>query len=579
MKKSIILACLLSGVVSGGLRAQQAPDRYWNQRLQVGSFRMPLPPAGFQPEYLDLNGDGRPDAIRSVTIDDIPILWLDDDGDMKRGDLEGDMDNDCLLIDRDKDGVYDLVIKYADLNDDGKADLQLIADYPKEGQRGWPNGHYMIVLDTDGDGEFNYINWNVMKLECWEKYGISDFYTDYHGNTAFIKIHTSTDRMEDLRINWENPFLFYDPDGDGLSEMAIRVLDDPTADPEAEAAGFEKNQVKGAANWVSIAFDLDNDNAPGNEFDFDCTIGFLGGGFDYMDQKHILKNMRGLPEADRFFVDPRFRQLTELIYPAHKEAWSLIFERGKWEQAYFVFDEDDDCARWERVEFYYPMDPFKIGSFKGGVDNHPQADCAGDRGEWDLDNSGGGKLYVGRFDGRIHLYGAEWGCWRIDQNARYFQGYDRVWQGKAPEIFATVKYTDTDGNGFTDCIEYDLDGDHVFETAVSLSELGIDDRCELIDPTDMKYKDCRKLFDRVAGDMWKNAQQAVMVAERYGLQTLWYAKFMNPRSIREKYNDGFWLGFYIYKDLEYLFARQNDAEMLKKLHKAYFSSDWKALLK
>jgi len=60
---------------------------------------------------------------------------------------------------------------------------------------------------------------------------------------------------------------------------------------------------------------------------------------------------------------------------------------------------------------------------------------------------------------------------------------------------------------------------------------------------------------------------------------LWYAKFMNPRSVREKYNDGFWLQFYIYKDLEYLFARQNDGYMLKKLHKAYFSSDWKSLTK
>ena len=54
---------------------------------------------------------------------------------------------------------------------------------------------------------------------------------------------------------------------------------------------------------------------------------------------------------------------------------------------------------------------------------------------------------------------------------------------------------------------------------------------------------------------------------------------MNPRSVREKYNDGFWLQFYIYKDLEYLFARQNDGDMLKKLHKAYFSSDWKSLTK
>ena len=186
--------------------------------------------------------------------------------------------------------------------------------------------------------------------------------------------------MKDLRLNWENPFLFYDPDRDGLSEMAIRIVDTPQPDPAAQADGFEKQQVAGRADWVSIAVDLDNDNAPGNDFDFDCTLGFMGGGFDYTDQVHALRNMRGLPEADRFFIDPRFRELTELIYADHKNAWNLIYRRGEWKQAYLVFDEDDDCARWERVEFYYPMDPFKMGSGKGGVDNHPQSDWAGDRG-------------------------------------------------------------------------------------------------------------------------------------------------------------------------------------------------------
>lgn len=579
MNRKILLFCAFCACTFA-LHAQPEQGAYWNQRLQVGSFRLPPPPVDFTPEYLDLNGDGKPDAIRSVTTGDMPVLWLDDDGDMKKGDLEGDLDNDCLLVDRDKDGVYDLVVKYADLDGDGRADLQLIADYPKEGKRGWPNGHYMIVLDTDRDGVFNYVNWNTMKLECWEKYGISDFYTDYSGNTAFIKIHTSTDQMEDLRINWENPFLFYDPDGDGLSEMAIRVLDDPAPDAEAGAKGFEKRQVKGRANWVSISIDLDNDNAPGNDFDFDCTLGFMGDGFDYMDQTHALRNMRGMPEADRFFIDPRFRQLAELIYPAHKEAWNLIFDRGDWKQAYFVFDEDDDCARWERVEFYYPMDPFKAGSGKGGVDNHPQADVVGDRGEWDLDNSGGGRFYVSRFDGRIHLYGAEWGCWRIDQNARYFQGYDRGWLNRAtPEAFGTVKYTDTDENGFFDRIEYDLDGDKVFETVVSLKELGVDDRCELIETSKMRYADFHKLFGKVAGTMWKNAQAATRVAERYGVNPLWYAKFGQPSSPREKYNDGYWRQFYIYKDLEYLFARERNEPMLRRLHTAYFSSDWNALLK
>lgn len=578
MNKKILLLGLCTGTLLTSM-AQTPSDNYWNERLQVGSFRLPPPPAGFVPEYIDLNGDGRFDAIQSVTIDDIPVLWLDDDQDMKPGDLEGDMDNDCLLIDRDKDGVYDLVIKYADQTGNGKADLQLIAEYPKEEKRGWPNGHYMMVLDTDQDQVFNYINWNLMRLECWEKYGISDFYTDYNGNSAFIKIHTSTDQMRDLSINWENPFLFYDVDRDGLSEMAIRVLDDPAPNKEAEALGFEKVQVKGAVNWISIALDLDNDNAPGNEFDFDCTLGFMGGGFNYQDQVYPIQNMRGLPEADRFFIDPRIRTLDTLVYPDHQHTWNLVFNRGKWKQAYFVFDEDDDCARWERVEFYYPMDPFKMGAGKGGVDNHPQADWAGDRGEWDLDNSGNGQLYVSKFDGRIHLYGAEWGCWRMDQTARYFQGYDRSWQNKAPTAFATMKYTDTDNNGFLDCIEYDMDGDQTFETKITLQELGLDDRCEVISVADFTYKDFHRLYKKVAQNMWAQATAACKTAEHFGVNTMWYAKFKQPYSLRERYNDGYWLQYYLYKDLEYQFLRDKNLPMLKKLHTAYLSSNWNSLLK
>ena len=64
---------------------------------------------------------------------------------------------------------------------------------------------------------------------------------------------------------------------------------------------------------------------------------------------------------------------------------------------------------------------------KGGIDNNPQADASGDRGEWDLDNSGGGKLYVG-FDGKIHLFGAEKGYWRIDQDAWSYQGWGGLYE-------------------------------------------------------------------------------------------------------------------------------------------------------
>lgn len=561
--------------------------KYWNQKLQIELFRLPLPPVGYQVEYLDLNGDGKPDAIKSMTINDTPVLWLDDDGNMKEGDLEGDMINDCLLIDRNKDGIYggqgDLIIDWVDTNNDGKADMQIVIEYPKENTgEVWPNGHYMIMRDLDKDNIFNYINWNNFTLRCWDKNGISDFYEDYSGQTMFMKIHTSTYDMKDLRLNWENPFLFYDEDGDGLTEMAIRFVDSPKIkDRSKPSNSYVNRQLEGRIDWVSLAVDLDNDNGTGNEFDFDFTIGFQGKGFDYTDQVHKINNLRGMPEADKFFMDPRYRQLTELLYPDHESAREMIFKRGEWSRVNFVYDEDDDCGRWERVEFYDPLDPFKIGWKNGGIDNNKQSDAAGDRGEWDMDNSGKGKLYISKFDGRLHLYGAEWGCWRIDQNANYYQGWDRMWMGMdhQPKKFGTVKYTDKDNNGFIDYIEYDMDGDQKFETVIDLKALGIDDRCELIDISAFKYKDYTSMMKKMADSMWKNALTAVQVAHKYDVQTAWYAKLMQVLSVRQKYNNGYWLQYYIYKDLEHTFMQRGDTEKLEQLTVAYYSGDWKPMLK
>src|SRR3546814_3338622 len=81
----------------------------------------------------------------------------------------------------------------------------------------------------------------------------------------------------------------------------------------------------------------------------------------------------------------------------------------------------------------------------------------------------------------MHLKGAEVGYWRIDQNASFYQGWDRRWLNRNPKDFATVKYEDVDSNGFFDKISYDMDGDTTFEEVVDLKSLGIDDRCQAID--------------------------------------------------------------------------------------------------
>ena len=572
-----------------GLSAQtdgSGKKEYWNANTLLIPYRLPPAPAGYKPTYIDLDGDGDPDILRTVTANGIPVQWIDDDDDMQYGDLEGDTDNDCLMIDRNKDGVYggygDLIIDWVGEDEDGNPAMQVVVDnIPEANRMKTGNGHYMWVVDTDKDDVFNYIDWNTFTLRCWIHNGLSDFYEDYNGKSTFMKIHSTTERVNDVRMNWENPFLFYDPDNDGLTEMAIRFCDSPKIVKEN---GQANSVLSGDIDWVSVSMDTDNDNAPGNEFDFDMTIHFTGPGFNYENQKHINKNLRGLPEADTFFLDARWRKLPELLYPDHDAAWDLTFKEGKWDKVWFTYDEDDDCNRWERVELYQPRDPFKGGKNQGGIDNNGQADPAGDRGEWDEDNSGHGQLYVSPIDGKIHLYGAEWGCWRVDQNARYYQGMGGIYDGYGPKrieteptVFPTVKYTDTDNNGFFDLMEFDLDGDKVFEQRLSMKELGLDDRCQVINTASMKYEDFVDLESKVSDAMWKNAEKAVEVAKTKKLNTKWYALMLQPKSIRERYHYGFWLQFYLYNDLKDLAERTNDKALASVIDKAYLQGKWELI--
>jgi hypothetical protein len=263
----------------------------------------------------------------------------------------------------------------------------------------------------------------------------------------------------------------------------------------------------------------------------------------------------------------------------------MIFKKGDWQQCRLVFDEDDDCNRWERVEFYDPLDFWKTGIEGGGLDNNGQSDAVGDRGEFDMDNSGKGKLYIGAFDGRIHLYGAEWGGWRIDQTAFSYQGFGgfyEKWNRKRlqlmPEKFASVKYEDSDGNGFIDQILYDLDGDHLFEDSVSLIKLKIPDQSKIIESSNMNYGSFSSLFRDITEKNWSRALLAIEVAEKYKINTAWYSFYKQPHSLHEKYDYSFWLNYYIYQDIRYQARISNDFKLLEIVDKAYYSGDWGRLI-
>lgn len=575
-----VLGLLLS---AGCLYGQQPTGGLSDKSPILSNWRLPPPPVGYRPRLVDLDADGDPDILYSLTRDSTPVAWIDDNDNMRWDDTEGDMVDDCLLIDRNKDGKYDgmgdLMVDWIDTNGDGRADMQIVADYPQQRTKeAWAKGLYMIFFADTATHLLNNIDWNTFQVKSWAHNGISDFYPGYAGNSSFLKIHVATNTMSDIRYNWENPFIFLDPDNDSLTEMAIRMVDSPKKRPyiKGEKDSFNVKPT-GNIDWTSIAIDMDNDNAPGNEFDYDMTLGFRGGTLNYKDQVHKFNNRR-VAQTDSMFLDPRIRQMNELIFPDPSNAYDLIFNRGKWKQAYFVYDEDDDCSRWERVEFYDPKDPFKVGAGNGGLDNNPQSDAAGDRGEWDLDNSGKGKLYIGKFDGRIHLFGAEWGCWRIDQGATFYQGWDRTWINKDPKTFATVKYVDSDNNGFIDKILYDLDGDNQFEDSISLKEIGLSDANDIIDISKFNYNDFYHLQRKVSNQLYENAMVALKVAKKYRISVAWYTKFMKVTTLQDRYNNGYWLQFYIYRDLRNYFIRESSKDNLKKLERAYYSANWQQLL-
>jgi hypothetical protein len=577
--------------------SSQSPGAYWNKQTQLIPWRI-VPVVALQ-QMVDLDKDGDPDVIKALLNDSIPVLFIDDDDDMKWADQQGDTDNDCILLDRNRDGIFagpwDFSVDWCDNNKDGKADIQLVVNNGGAKLRNyWDwSADYMWFFDHDEDGIMHYIDWNRLTIQAWEHSGHANFYKDYQGNSTFLKMHASSFRINDLRYNWENPFIFYDNNKDGLTDWAIRLVDTPVfRDPkDGTALGFKDIDTTydvrftKKIDYAALTWDLDRDNAAGNEFDFDMSLLFKGKGFSYEKDKYTLKNWQGLSQADTFLFDARWRKIDHLFFPNREVAYSSVFQKGEWKECRLVFDEDDDCNRWERVEFYDPKDLFKSGTENGGLDHNKQADVAGDRGEFDLDNSGKGQLYIGNWDGKIHLYGAEWGAWRIDQLAYSFQGFGGNYERWGRErlqrsvaIFPTVYYKDSDANGFIDFVAYDLNGDQIFEDSVSLLKLGIDDKATLYQTASFNYTDFQKLFEAAANRSWQQGQQALKVAQASGLDTYWYNFYMYPKSLHQRYEFGYWLSFYLYQDLRYQAKQKGDLRRINLIDKAYYAGNWDLVL-
>jgi len=574
MRRYSLAVLLLFGIISITAVAQQTVPNLRKTALKSTSPSDEI-------VRLDIDKDGRPDILERWW-NGKRVRWLDENNDMLPTDTRGDQVGDVLQIDKNGDGLYDgpldIDIKWADNDGDGRADLEAFVTQPPEwGPDKWSvaEAHWMIFIDVEKDGVLGWLDWTKFDFasDNWGYTGTTDWLPDYNGNSIFLKVHRPPQSLPDPSLNWENPFAFFDYDGDGVSEMAMRWLDPvPPLDKD-------QTRLSGVLSEAFVTFDLDNDSTKGNETDYDMSLRGAGGpGVPYKNFVHKYPALKGNPKFDQCFQWNNWRRIDELKYMPHEKSYDAFFTAG-WKTLYFVFDEDDDDHRWERVEMYYPMHGFggpkdidiystkrwrrdnfaqqaMVGEGeKPGLDGHPQSDSLGDRGEFDEDNSGGGNLYVGVFDRKLHLAGAEWGAWTVDKNAEYHGGVKTPSpKPLAPRVEEVVKYTDTDNNGFIDTVEYDYDGDRTIDFKFSLLDYKSaaqphPDVVALIDTHKEGWKGLNAIFTSIANQSFQEALIVYRAAWRRGLTTPEMDKLASAGAIGERYDHGYWLKEKVFRQI------------------------------
>lgn len=372
------------------------------------------------PVLIDSNGDGKVDTAYFIDTNPkhqpqfrpILVKVIDQDGDMAT-DGGGDHDSDLYVADWNADGTVDAVVEYRDVDHDNALDEMAIYTYSANNrnlgsdalQVWWSRdvGHDHRLWDT--------INYRYQQDEA-------QFRTHFGGDEIFSSYIFDAKRARWIP-SWENPFVFYDEDGDQLAERTLRI----------SGNGDRVTSIR-------YGTDADNDTAGENAHDYDFSYTCLAG-----DGANAIV----VPDALKERVTLRGGPADPVLSWKHARHFG---ETAPWKSVLFTWVENDNNVdsrsggdphpRWEGV----------IASAFAGFPQvgGPPVGPVNARYELDNDNSGKLQLYYSTIDHRIHLRGAETAGLKIDYN------YDG-------RVDAEFRYQDSDGDGVIDTWSVDADGD------------------------------------------------------------------------------------------------------------------------
>ena len=201
--------------------------------------------------YVDNDGDGQPEEVWFIDIaprhqaDKRPVLVrvIDMNGNLRMGE-EPDYAGYLYVADWKADGTVDAVIEYKDVDNDGDVDEMGMFFY----DAGY-NGLRVWWGRDDGDDNLLWydVDYYYYQNHCERS-------THFGGDETFCTFFI---RPGDTHWTpfFENPFLFYDHDGDGITEEVIRV-----------------SGMGNVIHSLRHSFDLDNDATWDAPRDFDVSM-------------------------------------------------------------------------------------------------------------------------------------------------------------------------------------------------------------------------------------------------------------------------------------------------------------------
>jgi len=428
---AIVLLVICGGVAVGQDAKQAMFERVFGDAAKLDPAMVAkvkaLPPG--KRLFVDRDGDGKNDeawyidTAKRHTKQPILVRAIDEDGDLDQ--CKGpDRDSDLYIADWNADGTVDKVIDYQDNDGDGDVDETFCYIWSAK-DRFLHKGTLRVwwACDDSDDNLLWYdVNWT-------HNQGLCQYRCHFSGDETFVSFGL-TEGSDQWVSYWENPFIFYDPDGDGCCEIVAR---------------FEG--LRDIVGSLRYSFDADGDAYGRRAYDYDFSITAIAEGSQWPspDKKTHTSDLK---LTDEITSSMRIRGIpTDRVLRG--DAAQKFAQESPWANACLTWDEmnantdqnvkRDPHERWE-------------GILNQGSKNFPQIGgppCSklNKRNEV-MRPASPLRLYYDPTDHRLHLLGAG--------PAEGWINVDYDLDGKQD---AKYTYIDDNGDGIFDRRQIDLDAD------------------------------------------------------------------------------------------------------------------------